>query len=514
MQSEVDARTGTGIKQLVQGRGLEAARGAGVQVQAGRQFIQCAEHRRGAAVVDAAAVVTVAQVTVADVHIQRSTAQPGSQHPLAALPFGLHIRIEAGQFILLVAAQLAAHAELLAHKILEALARILRARVLEADRGAQGAAGELAHVAPVQVDAVEVAVEVDHAARMRGRRLEAAREGLVLDHLTVAAVGSQLQAVGAEALLPLQADLLVVDALAGVVALGEGALRRLRVAGIDLAGARVALEGRPGDAKRVLGVALVQGVGDDGDLAVARGRDGQLGVALFARGGAVRPVAVGLEARRIQDIADPARLALRIQVKLAHAVAAGRAAELDGRRTLAVAGEELHDTARVIAVQGREWAAQHFDAFGHVEIEGGGLALAVGHGRRNAVRNQANAAHAEGRARAEAARGDLQVLRIVLPVLHHDARNGGERFGQIDAWLGVADARGVDDVDRGRQIEAGLLRAAAGHDHHLQRILRLRLGLRLGQCRGGEGGQQCGKQFEAGGVDGHCSSYLLMSPTS
>jgi hypothetical protein len=34
-----------------------------------------------------------------------------------------------------------------------------------------------------------------------------------------------LQAVAAETLLPVQADLLVVDALARVVALGEGALR-------------------------------------------------------------------------------------------------------------------------------------------------------------------------------------------------------------------------------------------------------------------------------------------------
>ena len=87
------------------------------------------------------------------------------------------------------------------------------------------------------------------------------------------------------------------------------------------------------------------------------------------------------------------------------------------RRAFAVAREQLDHAAGVIAVQGGEGPAQHFDALGHVEVEGRGLALAVRHGRRDAVRHQAHAAHAEGRARAEAARRNLQVLRVVLAVV-------------------------------------------------------------------------------------------------
>src|SRR5258707_810604 len=67
--------------------------------------------------------------------------------------------------------------------------------------------------------------------------------------------------------------------------------------------------------------------------------------------------------------------------------------------------------------------AQHLDAARRAEPEIGRLPLPVGHARGNTVGVHPDAAHPEGRARAEAARLDLQVLRIVLPVLHRDARD-------------------------------------------------------------------------------------------
>ena len=70
--------------------------------------------------------------------------------------------------------------------------------------------------------------------------------------------------------------------------------------------------------------------------------------------------------------------------------------------------------------------------------------------------DQAHAAHAEGRTRAEAARRNLQVLRVVLPVLDHDAGHAPERLGEVH--LRPRELAGVDgdehadrDGDRGGQ---------------------------------------------------------------
>jgi len=124
----------------------------------------------------------------------------------------------------------------------------------------------------------------------------------------------------------------------------------------------------------------------------------------------------------------------------------------------------------VVAVDGGKWSAQHFDALGRIEVEGGGLALAIGHAGRNAIADQFDAAHAEGRAGAEAARRDLQVLRVVLAVLRNQARYGGQRFRRVDADLAILDAGAVDDVDRGRHFLAGVGDAAAADDHRIHEL--------------------------------------------
>ena len=67
-----------------------------------------------------------------------------------------------------------------------------------------------------------------------------------------------------------------------------------------------------------------------------------------------------------------------------------------------------------------------------------GLALAVRQRGRDAVDVEPHAAHAEGRARAEAADRHLQVLRVVLAVLHLQARHGAQALGQVDLQPAVA----------------------------------------------------------------------------
>src|SRR5258705_136236 len=82
------------------------------------------------------------------------------------------------------------------------------------------------------------------------------------------------------------------------------------------------------------------------------------------------------------------------------------------------------------------------------------VALAVGHRGRDAVGDEAHAAHAEGRARAEAARGDLQVLGVVLAVLHHEAGHAPQTLGEIHLRPALAQLIRVDPIDRCRDLQA------------------------------------------------------------
>jgi hypothetical protein len=61
-----------------------------------------------------------------------------------------------------------------------------------------------------------------------------------------------------------------------------------------------------------------------------------------------------------------------------------------------------------------------------IDVDIGGLPLAVGHGGGNAVDVHAHPAHAEHRTAAEPAYRHLQILRIVLPILDLQARHAAE----------------------------------------------------------------------------------------
>jgi hypothetical protein len=124
----------------------------------------------------------------------------------------------------------------------------------------------------------------------------------------------------------------------------------------------------------------------------------------------------------------------------------------------------LDDPARGISIEARERTAQDFDPLGGGKVEGGGLPLSIGHRRGDAIGDEAHAAHAESGATAEAARGHLQVLRVVLAVLHDDAGHAIDRLGKIHLGFVFADRARVDHVDRRRNAQRVLREARRGDD--------------------------------------------------
>ena len=108
--------------------------------------------------------------------------------------------------------------------------------------------------------------------------------------------------------------------------------------------------------------------------------------------------------------------------------------------------------------------------------------MTIRHGGGNTVGDQAHAAHAEGGPCAKAARGNLQILRVVLAVLRDDAGHTIQRLGQIDLRFVFADDAGIDAINRHRQIEAVLRDARAGDDQGWNAGWRHRRHLRLCLC--------------------------------
>ena len=173
-----------------------------------------------------------------------------------------------------------------------------------------------------------------------------------------------------------------------------------------------------------------------------------------------------LEARRADVVLQRALLPAQLESDALDAVAAECGGDLaDGLRP-AVGGEHADHAAGGVAVERRERTAQHLDPRRRRQVEVRDLALPVRSGGGNAVHIQAQAAHAEGGPGAEAARGDLDVLRVVLPVERHHPRHPRQRFRQVDLRSAVADGLRVDHVDRSRRVEGALLDAAGDADHH------------------------------------------------
>jgi hypothetical protein len=210
-------------------------------------------------------------------------------------------------------------------------------------------------------------------------------------------------------------------------------LARVELRGRRIDAARVGLQLGAGQAQRILRRRQFDAVADEGELGCVVQPQAQLQVLDVAPRRAVRAPAVGLEVRDAGQVVQRALRPGQLRVVALLPVAAAARAHGEPGRTGPVLGEHLDHPARGIAVQRRERAAQHLDRGGGAEVDVGDLALPVGHRRGDAVHVQPHAADAEGRARAEAAHGDLHVLRVVLPVAREQARHAAQGFGQIDA---------------------------------------------------------------------------------
>ncbi len=166
---------------------------------------------------------------------------------------------------------------------------------------------------------------------------------------------------------------------------------------------RVGLVRGPGLPQRVLRAVLLQAAVDQRQLAVVIRLEVELGKGLVPAGAAVVAVAVGVHARGVKHETGAVRRAFGGEVVFVQAVAAHQGFSADAWRAFAVAGKHLDDPAGIAAVQGGCRAAQDFDAFGGIEVEGGRLALTVRGAGGDAVSNQLDAAYTKRRAGAEAA---------------------------------------------------------------------------------------------------------------
>jgi hypothetical protein len=118
--------------------------------------------------------------------------------------------------------------------------------------------------------------------------------------------------------------------------------------------------------------------------------------------------------------------------------------------------------------------------------------LTVGNRRRDVVHDQLDAADAETRPRPESARADLQILRIVLAVLDHEARHARQRFGEIDQRLSEPQVRALDHVDGGRRILRARGLPRGGDNQYFDGRFRLR----GGSCRRRESCHRKGESQE------------------
>jgi len=289
---------------------------------------------------------------------------------------------------------------------------------------------------------------------------------------------------------PAGADLGLADDLAGPVLGGFG--RGL---------VRVCLELRTGQTERIVGSLVL--VADGHGQAVMVALPAQAGIGELAVGAALWAEAVDRQARQAGRKVKPV---LQRRGERHPALAQSEAAGVQPDLELPLAHrlrEQRDHAARGVAVQRRERPAQHLDPLGPGEVEMRDLALAIGHGGGDAVRVQAQAAHAETGTGAEAAGADLQVLRVVVAVGHHQPRHAGQGLGQIDHRSAVAQRLGADRGDGighlGQLARAG----RAGDDDRFQRGI----GCRLSQGSALQAGQQAGE----GGDRGRAQAGVAMA---
>ena len=169
---------------------------------------------------------------------------------------------------------------------------------------------------------------------------------------------------------------------------------------------------------------------------------------------ALRTKTIGFEPGCIDDdttLVTGRKTAARSQAP--QVVRSGRAAHSECRLLGRCFADELDHAPRRIAVERREWAAQHFHALSRRQRETRYLPGTIGRARRNAIDQHFDATYAKAGARAISTRRNLQILRVVAAVLHVDTGNASECFGKIDLQLTGAQRVAIDDVDRRRNVE-------------------------------------------------------------
>src|SRR5690606_14916118 len=170
--------------------------------------------RAGRGVAHAARVVRVDRGHEIVVHVERDArmARPARNLPPGREPpLGDGVLVEAGDRVHFVAAQGAGDSRV----VDVAAAPLLHAVVVDAGRQLEPSARGARGPRPLQVGAAEAPVDIDDASRRR-RRGAAEREEL--PDAAIAEVSARTQRVArVDALSPREADLPVVDALAGVV---------------------------------------------------------------------------------------------------------------------------------------------------------------------------------------------------------------------------------------------------------------------------------------------------------
>ena len=502
LQPIVEAAAAVGpVGQFTEGRRFEALAGADIEVPVRQAAPLHCSDRVGVAVLQRARVVAVETGHIVIVRLEAHTAGARAErcYPvLDELQFALGVKVGGLHGVLLVAALVALDAERrgrqrIAEEVLVA-ATVLGAAFQCRAGHELGAAVAIQRPAPDQpaVEALVVAIEVDHAARVpvgvrRRRRVALGQhgDGLPLRDRSLPDVGRDGALIQRtevrKAMPPRGADLLLLRDLAGVELRGD----RGRLA-------RIGVKLRAVQAQRIVGGLVDVVHADDHRVALAGPAQAQVGER--AARAALRAEAVVIHVARAEAQVEAAARLVAERCLHRHAPLA-QAEAADVRAELAIAlphrlAHQRDDAARTVAVERAERAAQHLDALCSGEVEVRHLPLAVGHRGRDAVAVEAHAAHAEGRTGPVAARVDLQVLRVVVSVRHGQARHSRHRFRQIDHRARVAQHLLVDGAHRIRRVEGALLEALAGHDHGRERparrLLRLQQGRSADQGTGGD----------------------------
>ncbi len=349
-------------------------------------------------------------------------------------------------------------------------------------RGLEWPRRQFALPRPARIDAGLIIVQINHAAAVERIALRAHGKRQELLDVAAPGVGGGAQAVSAgQRLIQHQSELILAHRFAGVELVRGG--DRLRGIGVPL---------RPGQAQRILRARRVEMVEHQIQRALACEIDTELAVERRPPCRAVIAIAIGIEHTGREVVVHPAPRARPACAQRAGGVTAGRGLHALFARCLAARAGQLHDAARGIAVQRRERTAQHFHPLGAHQVEMRQLALSVRQRGGNAIRIQPHAAHAEGRACAEAADRQLGVLCVVLPVARQQARYAAEPLGQIDAGGGGVLAQ-VDQIERGRRVERGhRIQAGRLHGDAIQRARVLREQWREREQREGDGERQRG----------------------